>query len=205
MPGEATAGRSGQIADRRESACDAVDGSHPPCLVGMEACATSHHRAREIEALGHQVRLMPLRCVKPYVKRNQNDRADAEAICEAVVRAIQAAPLLAGRPAQLEDHGKGRLAAEAALGLGAPEPHGRKGALYGVRRSDVRPVLGRKIVEGQQNVPVLGQAGGRLVALGAIGLAEGVAGLLRHRLGIRPSRCPVGFAWRVAGRPWGAC
>jgi transposase len=58
----------------------------PPCLVGMEACATAHHWAREIEALGHEVRLMPPRYVKPYVKRNKNDAADAEAICEAVTR-----------------------------------------------------------------------------------------------------------------------
>ena len=58
----------------------------PPCLVGMEACATAHHWAREIETLGHQVRLMPPRYVKPYVKRNKNDMADAEAICEAVTR-----------------------------------------------------------------------------------------------------------------------
>ena len=58
----------------------------PPCLVGMEACSTSHHWARELERLGHKVRLMPPRYVKPYVKRNKNDRADAEAICEAVTR-----------------------------------------------------------------------------------------------------------------------
>ena len=58
----------------------------PPCLVGMEACATSHHWGREIEALGHRVRLMAPRYVKPYVKRNKNDMADAEAICEAVTR-----------------------------------------------------------------------------------------------------------------------
>jgi len=58
----------------------------PPCLVGMEACATSHHWGREIEALGHQVRLMAPRYVKPYVKRNKSDMADAEAICEAVTR-----------------------------------------------------------------------------------------------------------------------
>ena len=57
-----------------------------PCLVGMEACATSHHWGREIEALGHRVRLMAPRYVKPYVKRNKNDMADAEAICEAVRR-----------------------------------------------------------------------------------------------------------------------
>ncbi len=58
----------------------------PPCLVGMEACATAHHWARELQALGHRVRLMPPRYVKPYVKRNKNDAADAEAICEAVTR-----------------------------------------------------------------------------------------------------------------------
>ncbi len=58
----------------------------PPCLVGMEACATAPHWAREIGALGHEVRLMPPHYVKPYVKRNKNDAADAEAICEAVTR-----------------------------------------------------------------------------------------------------------------------
>lgn len=58
----------------------------PPCLIGIEACATSHHWAREISKLGHEVRLMPPRYVKPYVKRNKNDAADAEAICEAVRR-----------------------------------------------------------------------------------------------------------------------
>ncbi len=57
-----------------------------PCLVGLEACASSHYWAREIAALGHEVRMMPARYVKPYVKRNKNDAADAEAICEAVTR-----------------------------------------------------------------------------------------------------------------------
>ena len=56
------------------------------CLIGIEACATSHHWAREISKFGHEVRLMPPRYVKPYVKRNKNDAADAEAICEAVRR-----------------------------------------------------------------------------------------------------------------------
>ena len=59
----------------------------PPCLVGIEACATSHHWSRELRALGHTVRLMPPAYVKPYVKRQKNDAADAEAICEAVTRA----------------------------------------------------------------------------------------------------------------------
>ena len=58
----------------------------PQCLVGMEACASSHHWARQLLALGHEVKLMPAQYVKPYVKRGKNDAADAEAICEAVAR-----------------------------------------------------------------------------------------------------------------------
>ena len=58
----------------------------PPCLVGMEACATSHHWARQLIELGHEVKLMPPHYVKPYVKRGKNDAADAAAICEAVTR-----------------------------------------------------------------------------------------------------------------------
>src|SRR5499425_2483587 len=59
----------------------------PSCLVGIEACATSHHWSRELQALGHTVRLMPPAYVKPYVKRQKNDATDAEAICEAATRA----------------------------------------------------------------------------------------------------------------------
>ena len=59
----------------------------PPCLIGVEACASSHHWSRELRALGHKVRLMPPAYVRPYVKRQKNDAADAEAICEAVTRA----------------------------------------------------------------------------------------------------------------------
>jgi len=58
-----------------------------PCLIGMEACASAHHWSRQLQALGHTVRLMPPAYVKPYVKRHKNDATDAEAICEAVSRA----------------------------------------------------------------------------------------------------------------------
>jgi transposase len=58
----------------------------PPCLIGMEACASAHHWGRTLERFGHTVRLMASQFVKPYVKTNKNDAADAEAICEAVGR-----------------------------------------------------------------------------------------------------------------------
>jgi transposase len=58
----------------------------PRCLIGMESCASANHWARELVALGHEVRLIPPRYVKPYVKRSKNDASDAEAICEAVTR-----------------------------------------------------------------------------------------------------------------------
>lgn len=58
----------------------------PPSLVGIEACSSAHHWARELARFGHDVRLIPPQYVKPYVKRNKTDAADAEAICEAVAR-----------------------------------------------------------------------------------------------------------------------
>lgn len=61
-------------------------GNLAPCLIGMEACASAHHWARKLQALGHSVKLMAPQFVKPYVKTNKNDAADAEAICEAVSR-----------------------------------------------------------------------------------------------------------------------
>jgi transposase len=58
----------------------------PPCVVGMEACGGGHYWARELTKLGHEVRLMPAQYVKPYVKTNKHDAADAEGCCEAVQR-----------------------------------------------------------------------------------------------------------------------
>lgn len=61
-------------------------GALSPCVIGVEACATAHHWARELSAFGHEVRLMPPSYVKAYLRRQKNDAADAEAICEAVRR-----------------------------------------------------------------------------------------------------------------------
>ena len=55
--------------------------NHPPCLIGMEACGSAHYWARKLKELGHTVKLMAPQFVKPYVKTNKNDAADAEAIC----------------------------------------------------------------------------------------------------------------------------
>jgi transposase len=80
---------TGQVAIRRQSKRRYVVAFFqklPPCLVGTEACASSHHWSRELHALGHKVRLIPPAYVKPYVKRRKNDATDAEAICEAVTR-----------------------------------------------------------------------------------------------------------------------
>ena len=79
----------GKVVVRRQLRRGEVIGffaSMPPCLVGMEACASSYFWAREISAIGHIVKLMPPAYVKPYVKRGKTDAADAEAICEAVTR-----------------------------------------------------------------------------------------------------------------------
>src|SRR5207344_3067341 len=58
----------------------------PRCVIGMEACGSAHHWARKLQEFGHTVKLMSAQFVKPYVKTNKNDVADAEAICEAVSR-----------------------------------------------------------------------------------------------------------------------
>jgi transposase len=82
-------GKNGSVVVQRRlrrSQVLAFFSKQSPCVVGIEACASSHFWAREIGALGHDVRLMPAAYVKPYVKRQKNDAADAEAICEAVTR-----------------------------------------------------------------------------------------------------------------------
>lgn len=102
-------GAEGRVVVRRQLRRSQVVGFFErlaPSLVGMEACSGAHHWARELSALGHEVRLMPPAYVKPYVKRGKTDAADAEAICEAVTRpTMRFVPVKsADRQAALLDH-----------------------------------------------------------------------------------------------------
>ena len=90
----------------------------PPCLIGLEACASAHYWARELQALGHEVRLIPPQYVKPFVKTNKNDASDAEAICEALIRPTDAVCTDQERRATI-----GSDAAPGARTPGAPEDH----------------------------------------------------------------------------------
>lgn len=84
----------GKVVLRRQLRRDQVAAffaNLPACLNGMEACSSAHHWARKLQALGHTIRLMSPQFVKPYVESNENDAADAEAICEAVAYAAQEA------------------------------------------------------------------------------------------------------------------
>ncbi|MGB0440206.1 MAG: IS110 family transposase, partial [Paracoccaceae bacterium] len=81
--------RDGQVLFRKKltrAQFKAFCAKHPKCLIAMEACSTAHYWARELQNIGHDVRLIPPIYVKPFVKRNKNDAADAEAITEAVLR-----------------------------------------------------------------------------------------------------------------------
>jgi transposase len=84
--GTDAAGRPVMRRKLRRSQVLAFFAALEPCTVGLEACATAHHWAREIRVLGHEVRLIPPQYVKPFVKTNKNDVTDAEAICEALLR-----------------------------------------------------------------------------------------------------------------------
>jgi transposase len=80
--------RGGMVFSRRLTRGRLLDffAKHPRCVVALEACGGAHHWARELRALGHEVRLIPPAYVKPFVKRHKNDAVDAEAICEAAQR-----------------------------------------------------------------------------------------------------------------------
>jgi len=164
------AGRVVLIKALRRGQLQAYFSKLPACLVGMEACATAHHWARELMKLGHDVRLMPPAYVKPYVRRGKNDAADAAAICEAVTRPSmrfvpvktveQQAALMAHRSRDLLIRQRTQLlnalrAHLAELGLVAPQ--GREGIakLVGIVRTggtDALPAAVRAAL-----MPLIGQ------------------------------------------------
>src|SRR5436305_10908554 len=98
----------------------------PRCVVGLEACATAQYGARELGALEHEVRLMPAQYVKAYVKRNKNDAADAEAICEAVQRStMRFVPIKTAeqQAAQLLHRGREQLVRQRTMLVNALRAH----------------------------------------------------------------------------------
>jgi transposase len=155
----------------------------PPCLVGMEACATSHYWARELRRLGHEVRLMPPSYVKAYVKRGKNDAADAAAICEAVSRpsmrfvAVKTAEqqgvlmlhrareLLIGQRTQLGNALRGHLAE-----LGIIAVQGRVGL----------GELARTVTDGEARLPTAGRAALLSLVRQLASVAEEIAALERQ-------------------------
>jgi hypothetical protein len=143
----------------------------PPCLIGIQACASSHYWSRELQALGHIVRLMPPAYVKPYVKRQKNDTADAEAICEAVTRATmrfvptktpeQQSCLMLQPPIEAM-HARDRRGAsfhqpgQRAVALPALPPGAERSRIAIARRQRIQTALaGRGIVERAEIAPVV--------------------------------------------------
>ena len=140
---------------------------HPACLVGIEACATAHHWAREITGLGHEVKLMPAKYVKAYVKRNKHDAADAEAICEAVRRpTMRFVPIKTSeQQALLMVHRTRKLVVRQRIALvNAMRAHlAEFGIVAGVGRNGVDKLL--KLIEAGDDDRVPGPARDCLLAL----------------------------------------
>lgn len=177
------------------------------CVIGIEACATAHHWARELMALGHEVRLMPPQYVKAYVKRNKNDAADAEAICEAVRRPAmrfvpvktaeqqsvlmmhRARDLLVRQRTMLVNALRGHLAE---LGLTAAQGLHKIAALVAVVRngSDERvPEVARQVL--MLLASQIDEVDGRIVALEAQILAWHKSNATSQRLATIPGIGPI--------------
>jgi transposase len=156
----------------------------PPCLVGLEACAAAHHRARELAKLGHEVRLMPPQHVKPYVKTNKHDAADAEACCEAVRRPgmrfvpvkseDQQAPLMLHRVRE-------QLLEQRTATINAPRAHlAEFGIVAAQRRTGLRELLAVIADVEDRRLPPLARELLRVLAEHLRGLEERTAELDRR-------------------------
>src|SRR6201989_1892488 len=161
----------------------------PRCLVGMEACATAHHWARELRALGHEVRLMPAQYVKAYVKRNKNDAADAEAICEAVARPTMrfvAAKTAEQQAAVLLHRGRERLVRQRTMLVNALRAHL---AEFGVIAPQGLRNVGRLIAiirdEEDARLPGLARQGLQVLAVQIEQIDAAVTGLETQLMGGR--------------------
>ncbi len=132
------------------------------CLIGIEACSGAHHWARELSALGHDVRLMPAAYVQPYVKRGKTDRADAEAICEAVTRpTMRFVPVkTADAQAALLDHKAGDfLIRQQTQTVNTIRAHPLPGRRFGTAKSaESGPEFGIVVAKGIHNVERLLEA-----------------------------------------------
>ena len=120
-----------------------------PCLIGMEACASAHYWARELKKIGHDVRLMPAKDVKAYVKRNKNDTADAAACCEAVRRpTVRTVPVKTRRPARTSSArrliGAGEDARAAGTAHATPRARPARPAAYPGRQCAAFPLGGAR-------------------------------------------------------------
>jgi transposase len=193
--------------------------SVPACLVGMEACGTAHHWAREIAALGHTVKLMPPAYVKPYVKRGKTDAADAEAICEAVSRPTmrfvavktidqQAALMLHKtrdllvRPRTMLTNGLRGHLAEFGI-IAAKGPGGVKAVIEALHAAHDRlPELARLALHGI--VEQLGHLGAEIEPLEARILAWHRASEVSRRLATIPGIGPITASAIAAAVPDGA-
>ena len=179
--------------------------SLPPCLIGIEACATAHFWARELRALGHEVRLMPPQYVKAYVKRGKNDAADAAAICEAVTRPSmrivpvkteeqqaalmlhRARELLVRQRTQLINAVRGHLA-EFGL-VAAPGPWHVPRLLASMREDRRVPELARQVIE--LLAAQLDEVAKRIVAVDARIAAWHKANPISRRLATIPGIGPL--------------
>jgi transposase len=131
--------------------------SLPPCLVGLEACGSAHHWARELIRLGHDVRLMPPAYVKPYVRRQKNDAADAAAICEAVTRPSMrfvAVRTLRNQAALMHHKARELLVTQRTQLLNALRGHLAEIGIIAAQGPNNARALAAQILDGDESIPI---------------------------------------------------